>query len=268
MTVFRICLLRFRPRFIQIQRRLISGQSALVLGDGGTEFLDEHELKRRLLDASLKYVPSTGWTVEAVTLGANELKLPDVMHGLFNDAGASLVSHFIQSKNKELIEYMKEERARLNQQPRISFSNFVSNAVKHRLQLNIPFIERLPEALAIAQRPDQLPQCTKSLLQMSDDICFHGGDRSTDLSWYTKRTSVASLYAATELYMIQDESAHFEDTWLFLNRRLDDLKYVGQTTRQASSMASTILDLAYTFYIVGRNTMGANTESQSYRRQS
>lgn len=49
-----------------------------------------------------------------VLSGANELQLPDISAGMFDDPGASLVFHYIRTKNGELVEYMKEE-SRLKQ---------------------------------------------------------------------------------------------------------------------------------------------------------
>jgi len=76
---------------------------------------------------------------------------------------------------------------------------------------------------------------------------------------------LAGIYAATELYMVQDKSADYEETWRFMQRRFDDMKTIGQSTKQMTSAARTIADVAYSFYVVGRNAIGANTESRSWR---
>ena len=85
---------------------------------------------------------------------------------------------------------------------------------------------------------------------MVDDIWYWAGDRSTDLTWYTKRASLAGIYTSAgltkpcgditrvtltfllELHMVQDTSNDFKETWGFLDRRMDDIatfaKYRGQ----------------------------------------
>lgn len=40
--------------------------------------------------------------------------------------------------------------------------------------------------------------------------------------WYTKRAGVASIFAATQFYMITDNSEGFRDTWRFLSDRVDE----------------------------------------------
>lgn len=53
-----------------------------------------------------------------------------------------------------------------------------------------------------------------------DEIWFAAGDRATDMTWYAKRASLGMVFSATELYMLTDTSPGWEDTWAFLDRRL------------------------------------------------
>lgn len=53
------------------------------------------------------------------------------------------------------------------------------------------------------------------------------GDTSVDSSWYTKRASLSTIYAATELYMTTDRSEGFRDTRGFLERRFRDSQVLG-----------------------------------------
>lgn len=43
-------------------------------------------------------------------------------------------------------------------------------------------------------------------------------------NWYTRRVGLASIYKATELYMLQDNSQDFEKTWKFLGRRVEEAR--------------------------------------------
>ena len=66
---------------------------------------------------------------------------------------------------------------------------------------------------------------TPDLLQeLCDDIWHRAGDTSTDSNWYTKRITLAVVYSATEVFMLQDRSEDFSETWMFLDRRLQDLQ--------------------------------------------
>ena len=46
---------------------------------------------------------------------------------------------------------------------------------------------------------------------------------STDFSYYTKRGLLTAIYSATLLYWLSDNSKDSEDTWSFLERRIEDV---------------------------------------------
>ena len=54
---------------------------------------------------------------------------------------------------------------------------------------------------------------------------FHAEGTNTycTLRRYAKRAALASVYSATELYMLTDYSAECVDTWDYLDRRLKDM---------------------------------------------
>ena len=76
-------------------------------------------------------------------------------------------------------------------------------------------------------QPSNIPPSLHELAALSDEIWFLAGDKSVDSSWYTKRASLSTIYAATELFMTTDKSAGFSDTKEFLDRRLRDVQVVG-----------------------------------------
>jgi ubiquinone biosynthesis protein COQ9 len=49
------------------------------------------------------------------------------------------------------------------------------------------------------------------------------GDTATDYNHYTKRTLLASIYAATIAVFLQDDSEGHADTRAFLGRRIEDI---------------------------------------------
>jgi ubiquinone biosynthesis protein COQ9 len=75
--------------------------------------------------------------------------------------------------------------------------------------------------------PNNLSISLQELALLSDDIWFLSGDRSVDFSWYTKRATISTIYAAADLFMTTDRSEGFSDTRAFLERRFEDSKYLG-----------------------------------------
>lgn len=78
-------------------------------------------------------------------------------------------------------------------------------------------------------QPSNIPTSMSELSALADEIWFLSGDTSVDTSWYTKRASLSTIYAATELFMTTDKSPDFKDTREFLERRFKDGQIVGST---------------------------------------
>ena len=57
----------------------------------------------------------------------------------------------------------------------------------------------------------------------SDLIWELVGDNSEDYNWYSKRAILSAVYASTVLYWLGDNSEGSEETWHFLDRRIDDV---------------------------------------------
>ena len=72
-----------------------------------------------------------------------------------------------------------------------------------------------------------IPPSLHELFLLSDEIWFLAGDKAVDTSWYTKRATLASVYAATETYSTTDQSTEMKDTEAFLDRRLEEVRVLG-----------------------------------------
>ena len=93
-----------------------------------------------------------------------------------------------------------------------------------------------------------IPASLKELNALSDEIWYLAGDISVDFSWYTKRASLASVYASSEMFMTTDKSPDFAATSEFLDRRLEDVQkaggVIGGIGQYASFMAGSGIGLA------------------------
>jgi len=187
----------------------------------------EEQIREELLDTALEYVVDKGWTKEALAAAAADLGLPTVSTGLVQGGGATLVLHHISVSNRQLDSWMSKEAERLKKDgAKLPVAKFVRGALVQRLGMNAKFIlaNRWAEAIALTANPVYCKETTRLLQELCDDIWYRAGDTSTDVNWYTKRISVAAIYAATEVFMLQDTSQDFRDTWAFLDRRLADIQ--------------------------------------------
>ncbi len=62
---------------------------------------------------------------------------------------------------------------------------------------------------------------SKTLFQISDEIWFLSGDKSTDYNYYTKRFLLMKIYALTFSFFIFDRSEKFKNTKRFLEKQIE-----------------------------------------------
>jgi ubiquinone biosynthesis protein COQ9 len=60
--------------------------------------------------------------------------------------------------------------------------------------------------MALGSHPSNLNSTTNLLWSFADEVWVLAGDRSLDYNYYTKRTLFITIYAATELFMLSDQS--------------------------------------------------------------
>lgn len=63
------------------------------------------------------------------------------------------------------------------------------------------------------------------------------------MNWYTKRAALTGIYNTTELVMVQDSSPDFQDTWQFLDNRIQDVVNMATTAKQVEGSAQSCKDL-------------------------
>lgn len=144
---------------------------------------DEEVIKTRnkILDASLEFVASDGWTRQAIVKGAESIGYPGSIQGMFTDGGIELINYYYLKCNNNLIELMKE-KAGVNSEHVQNPKEFVAWAIQQRLLMLEPFLKQWPQALAMMTLPQNVPVSLANLLTLVDDICYFSGDRSVDVS--------------------------------------------------------------------------------------
>ncbi|XP_029378434.1 ubiquinone biosynthesis protein COQ9, mitochondrial isoform X2 [Echeneis naucrates] len=208
-------------------------------GEHGEEYETEEQLQARIFTAALEFVQQYGWSMEAIAAGAETLGLSSASTGMFSNGAGDLVLHFIAQCNSNLTDILTEQHkhVQLGQAETKKTSDFLRDAVECRLRMYIPYIETWPQAMSILLLPHNIPHSLKHLSTLVDDIWYYAGDRSTDMNWYTKRAALTGIYNTTELVMVQDSSPDFQDTWNFLDNRIQDVVNMATTIKQLKNIA-------------------------------
>ncbi|KAG8193939.1 hypothetical protein JTE90_011490 [Oedothorax gibbosus] len=217
---------------------------------------DIGDLKLQILEAGLNFVPEHGWTKKSIALGANSLGLSTASHSLVEDGGADLV-HYFNFLCKEKLELHLRQRQSSNE-TKPNAQNYVEDALVYRLQMVVPYAASWPEALALMVLPNQIPTDLKNLLELVDTIWCHSGDQSLNLSWYSKRLSLALAYRACELTLTQDKSEDFAETFCFLQRRVEDVMETNKIIHRVAETTKDLPKLSSGALITVRNLLGVN----------
>lgn len=103
----------------------------------------------------------------------------------------------------------------------------LKTGIKTRLSYQIPYQKYWPTAMSYGLHPLHFTHTLYRIHKISDHLWYVAGDNSLDINWYTKRAALSTVYATTELYMVQDNSSDFRDTWEFLDNRLREMTAAG-----------------------------------------
>jgi len=118
----------------------------------------------------------------------------------------------------------------------------VTLAVRHRLELLIPYREAVRRASSLLALPMNTSRAPELLYATVDAVWRATGDTSTDFNFYTKRLLLAGVVTSTTLYWLDDHSEGLADSWAFLDRRIGNVmtlgRGIGQLTQGGGRAAS------------------------------
>lgn len=158
--------------------------------------------------------------------GAKDYGYPPTAHGMFPREGADLALYFYGKSNKALTKQLTTEidaRKLINETKPVKV--FIRDAIKERIRLvsicgrcsyvvaivisllNIcsmttPYQRTWPQAMAQLAQPSAAVDAMSLLGQLVDEIWHLAGDKSHDVSWYTKRASLAYIYKVCSIESI------------------------------------------------------------------
>jgi ubiquinone biosynthesis protein COQ9 len=99
----------------------------------------------------------------------------------------------------------------------------ITSLVEARLTLLAPHREALRRAQAIMAVPTNMPKSLKLGWRAADAMWRAAGDTAMDYNHYTKRAILGSVYGATLLTFVNDDSEDWADTRAFLARRIEGI---------------------------------------------
>jgi ubiquinone biosynthesis protein COQ9 len=201
------------------------------------------EIQETILSSALKRVPEHGFTPKALTLGAQDAGYLEVSVQLFPRGVYDLINYHLVTQRLAL-----KNNVQFDPNTKLGLGRKIKILTMERLKANKDIIHCWQGALGHMSLLGNIPASLEELNALTDEIWYLAGDTSVDFSWYSKRASLAGVYASSEMFMTTDKSADFVATSEFLDRRLEDVQKVGATIRgfgqYASFMAGSGIGLA------------------------
>merc|ERR1712188_21605 len=185
---------------------------------------DDDDIRSQVLSVALENVPTYGWSTQSIAVAVDALELAPTSTELFKRGGLDLLFLLTEQANKALTEHLIRQAEAVKLDSEEARGRFIENAIKIRLQMITPYIDSWPQALQLLASPAAVQDVAQNGTEMMDEIFYHSGDLSTDMSWYTKRAVLGAIYTSTELFMLNDKSPEFRDPWAFLHRRMNDAR--------------------------------------------
>ncbi len=181
-----------------------------------------------LLNAALTHVVFDGWseaTFEAALSDCGMSRTEAVGHGVRGALDLAVLFH--KRGDAAMVARLKRENLLS-----MKFRDRVAAGVRFRLEEVAGHKEAVRRASALFALPQNGPQGAKLIWGTADAIWTALGDTSTDYNWYTKRATLSAVYGSTVLFWLGDQSENHEDTWAFLDRRIENVMQFEQVKAQ------------------------------------
>lgn len=181
-------------------------------------------IKEKLLDAALMHVPFDGWSEPTFRAAVADTQTDPALARAVCPRGAVDLALAYHARGDALME------ARLSDTDlaALRFRDKVAAAVRIRLEV-VCDKEAVRRGTTLFALPPYVADGTRAIWGTADRIWTALGDTSDDVNWYTKRATLSGVYAATVLYWLGDTSADHEDSWAFLDRRIENVMQIEKT---------------------------------------
>ena len=191
--------------------------------------------KDAILEAALVHAAFDGWSRRTLNQAAEDAGFDTATaRRLFPQGGDSLLAWLGDWADRRMLEAVDHEA--LARKP---VRERVATLVRTRIEVLDDHKEAMRRAALIRGNPANIATAGKALWRTVDRIWDAAGfpiAREQGLSRYSRRATLASVVVSTLLYWLEDISPDNEETWAFLDRRIEDVMRVGQLRGQLQGL--------------------------------
>ena len=172
----------------------------------------------KLMLTAMPNVAFDGWSNSTFVVACREANISERKARLFCPRGALDLAVAFHKWGDEQFKtaFTKKKISELKVREKIR------KAVELRIKLASDK-EVVRRGIALFALPIYAFEGSRLIWDTSDLIWELIGDNSEDYNWYSKRAILSGVYASTVLYWLGDNSEGSEETWHFLDRRIEDV---------------------------------------------
>lgn len=177
------------------------------------------ELRESILAAMMNHVPFDGWSQKSIESTAKDLSIEAGIIDLAFPGGVlDMIDLHAQQCDLEML-----EKAKVVDFSKLKIREKITQLVKLRIEADFPYKEQVNRTVSFLALPGNHVHSVKMLYRTVDLMWKAISDQSTDFNFYTKRMTLGAVYSSTFLYWLGDESENAEETWEFLDRRIENV---------------------------------------------
>jgi ubiquinone biosynthesis protein COQ9 len=176
------------------------------------------DTKQQLLDAILMHVPFDGWSEASFRAAVVDCDLDDGLARAICPRGAVDLALAHHARGDQVM----LDRIKSTDMSELKFREKVAAAVRFRLEA-VEDKELVRRGMTLFSLPNHAADGAKALWGTCDLIWDALGDTSDDVNWYTKRATLSGVYSSTLLFWLGDDSPDHQNSWAFLDRRIENV---------------------------------------------
>ena len=183
-----------------------------------TEDIPLAELRPRLVAAMLPNVPFDGWTALARDAAADAEGIDRDIAAMALPDAITMVDAYIAHADAAMTEAMIAAGV-----DTMKGRDRIRLALRSRFEAASEDREAIRRALAVLAVPQNAVHAARTLWRTADAMWRAAGDTATDFNHYSKRAILGSVYSASLLYWLDDDSEGHAATWAFIDRRINGI---------------------------------------------
>ena len=176
------------------------------------------ELRESILYAALVHVPFDGWSDQTLRQ-ADDIGIDyGIVDLAFPKGAIEMIDLYAQHCDVAMLEEAKKLKL-----DTLKIREKITELVKLRTLSELPHKEAAHRTVSFLAMPANHFASLKILYRTVDLMWKAISDPSTDFNFYTKRITLSAVYTSTFLIWLGDESENSDQTWEFLDRRIENV---------------------------------------------